>query len=156
MNQNKLPADPSSMILGIVALVIIIGGCCCYGLVSIVSLALGIIGLVNANRSLKEYANNPEVYLVSSRSNVYTAKVLNIIAIVISSLWMVFLIVVLIIYGALFSGLMLNNLKNIDQWNEDDNFEYQYEYHYEENESIETDSLYHYQDSTEVEQLNEI
>ncbi|GAL62160.1 hypothetical protein JCM19300_2911 [Algibacter lectus] len=32
MNYSKLPADPSSLVLGIVALVLGFAGCCCYGI----------------------------------------------------------------------------------------------------------------------------
>ena len=53
MKQSKLSADPTALILGIVALVIGFAGCCCYGLFAIIPLALSIVGFVMANKSLK-------------------------------------------------------------------------------------------------------
>lgn len=84
MIENKLPADPSALVLGIVALVIGFAGCCCYGIFAIIPLILGIIGLIMANKSIKEYALHPEAFSRSSRSSVGTAKVINIIAVVFS------------------------------------------------------------------------
>ena len=84
MYQNKLPADPSSLILGIVALCMaIVLGCCGF---SIIGLILSIIGLISANKSLREYQLNPNTYLPNSRQNVSTAKVLNIIALVLNGI----------------------------------------------------------------------
>ena len=85
MSYNKLPADPSAMILGIIGLVIALAGCCC-GIFAVVPVILGIIGLVMANKSLREYHSNPDVYSPQSRSNISTAKVLNIIALILGSL----------------------------------------------------------------------
>lgn len=82
---NKLAGDPSALVLGIVSLVIVLAGCCC-GLFTIVSLTLSIVGLVMANKSLREYAMAPENYSVGSYKNVNTAKVINIIGIVLSAL----------------------------------------------------------------------
>ena len=69
--QNKLPADPSALILGIVGLVIGIAGCCCYGFTAIIPLGLSVAGLVMANKSMKLYRLNPEEFSESSRSNVF-------------------------------------------------------------------------------------
>lgn len=159
MNQNKLSSDPMSMILGILALVIVVGGCCCYGLPSIISLVLSIIGLVYANRSLNEYATNPEIYDPTSRSNVYTAKILNIIALVLSSIYALFLIGVLLVYGTIFAGIFNNfNINNRDwNWEEYDENGYYYD---ESEDSLfieeESDSLYYYEDSIQVDELKEV
>ena len=82
MSYNKLPADPTAMILGIIALVISFAGCCC-GIFAIIPLVLSIIGLVMANKSLKEFQENQDAFAPQSRSNVATAKIINIIAIAI-------------------------------------------------------------------------
>lgn len=111
MNQNKLPADPLSLILGILALVIGVAGCCCYGITAIIPLAMAIIGLVAANRSLREFGENPEAYNPQTRSNVNTAKIINIIAIVLNSLIFLLAIGVLIFYGSLFSAGLMEGLK---------------------------------------------
>lgn len=85
METNKLAADPSAIVLTILSLIIILLGCCC-GLFAIVSLTLSIIGLVMANKSLREYALAPENYSVNSYKTVNTAKILGIIGIVLSAL----------------------------------------------------------------------
>lgn len=153
MGYNKLPADPLSMVLAIIALVIVAAGCCCYGFTAIVSLVLGIIGWVNANKSLKLYYANPEDYDHRSRSNVYTAKVLNIVAIVLSGLYVLTLVVMIIIYGT-FNLEMFDNYNFIDynikvtrSQSSDSLIEY-------DNSEIEVDTLYYYRDSLEVKQKN--
>lgn len=134
---NKLPADPLALVLGILALVIGVVGCCCYGITAIIPLAMAIIGLVVANKSLREFGENPEAYNPQSRSNVNTAKVLNIIAIVLNSFIFLIAVGVLVFYGTLMSTAFLKGLEHstfeddfyfdsemesdtIDTWSEDD------------------------------------
>jgi len=62
MNNSKLAADPLALVLGILSLVLGIAGCCCYGITAIIPLVLAIVGLISANRSLKEYRQNPEAF----------------------------------------------------------------------------------------------
>lgn len=123
MNDNKLPADPSSLILGIVALVIGIAGCCCYGISAIIPLILAIIGLVMANRSIKEYDANPESFSAVSRSNMVTAKVINIIAVVMNGIIFLIFGIILLIYGSIFSAAMLSGFQDLDgrdnPWDDD-------------------------------------
>jgi len=126
MNQNKLPADPLSLILGILALVIGIAGCCCYGITAIVPLILAIIGLISANKSLREYGENPEAYNVQTRSNVNTARIINIIAVVLNGLVLLLALGMLAFYGTLMSTAILDGIENGDF--EDD---YYYESEYE-------------------------
>ena len=114
MNQNKLPADPLSLILGILALVIGIAGCCCYGITAIVPLILAIIGLISANKSLREYGENPEAYNVQTRSNVNTARIINIIAVVLNGLVLLLALGMLAFYGTLMSTAILDGIENGD------------------------------------------
>ncbi|WP_417859848.1 CCC motif membrane protein [Winogradskyella sediminis] len=114
MNQNKLPADPLSLILGILALVIGIAGCCCYGITAIVPLILAIIGLISANKSLREYDENPETYNVQTRSNVNTARIINIIAVVLNGLVLLLALGMLAFYGTLMSTAILDGIENGD------------------------------------------
>lgn len=86
--RNKLSADPGSMILGIIALLISIVGCCC-GILAIPAVIMSIIGLVWANKSMKAYEISPENYNPSSVSSVKSARVVNIIAIVLSVLGLI-------------------------------------------------------------------
>jgi len=147
MNQNKLPADPSATVLGIIALVIAITlGCC--GL-SVIGLVLSIIGLVTANSSLREYALNPENYLLSSRSNVNTARILNIIALVLNSLITLVFIAYFVIYGA-FMHTIFNQVRDIQNWEEEEYYDDGYYYDDSEDSLFieeESDSLYYYEDS---------
>ena len=148
MSQSKLPADPSAMILGIIALILGFSSCCCSGVLPpfvfliIIPLLLSVIGLIMANKSLKEYRQNPEVFLPSSKTNVHTAKVINIIALIMSSIVVVVIVVTLIAFGALITS------QNYDEILNKGNSSYEYEedagYDYEEDEdtySIENDSL---------------
>ncbi|OEK09361.1 hypothetical protein A8C32_11615 [Flavivirga aquatica] len=133
MNQSKLSADPLALILGIIALVISFVGCCCYGILAFIPLIIGIIGLVSANISLKEYASNPEAYSAQTKSNVSTAKILNIIAVVFSGVTFLWGIGVLVFYGTMLSSGIL------DKFNSFDKFEtYKYE-----NDTIFNDSEYY-------------
>ena len=70
---TKLSADPTAMILGIIALIIALAGCC-WGIFAIVPIVLSIIGLVMANKSLREFQLNSSIYEPQSKSNVVTAK----------------------------------------------------------------------------------
>ena len=120
MNYNKLSADPAALILGIVSLVVIIVGCCC-GLFAVIALGLSITGLVLANKSLKEYALAPENYSHKSRANVSTGKVLCIIGIVLSSIFVAISAVFFIYSGHELSQEFLEKYHNMK------NHEVQYE-----------------------------
>ncbi|TXE15839.1 hypothetical protein ES692_15200 [Psychroserpens burtonensis] len=147
MMHNKLPADPTAMILGIIALVISFAGCCC-GIFAFIPIIISIIGLVMANKSLRIYQINPSIYEPQSKSNVSTAKVLNIIALVVSSLVTLFYIAYFIIYGALISTAIL---EGIEMQNNPDDFNYEWE-----NDSIykDTDASEREEDSMRVDSIN--
>jgi hypothetical protein len=90
MEKRNLPNGTAVLVLGIMSIVT----CCCYGFVGLI---LGIIAVVLANKDLKLYQESPELYL--NYKNLSIGKVLGIIGIVLSSL---FLIVV--IYAEIFVG----------------------------------------------------
>ena len=146
MTDNKLSADPSALVLGIIAITISIAGCCC-GVFAIVPVILSIIGLVIANRSLQEYSSNPKAYNPNSRSNVSTAKVLNIIALVISSLVTLFYIAYFMIYGVFISEIFKEAYEarnNNDDYNyewENDSIYYEDDYYEMEEDTINIDSI---------------
>ncbi|MFK7832880.1 MAG: CCC motif membrane protein [Winogradskyella sp.] len=125
MNYNKLSADPLALVLGILALVIGIAGCCCYGITAIIPLIMAIIGLVTANKSLRAFAENPEAYDPQSRSNVNTAKIINIIAIVMNGLIVLVSILAIAFYGTMISSAFLEGLNNPDYKVEDYYDEYE-------------------------------
>jgi hypothetical protein len=141
---NKLPADPTAMILGIIALVVSLAGCCC-GIFAFIPI---IIRLVMANKSLRIYQINPSIYEPQSKSNVSTAKVLNIIALVVSSIVTLFYIAYFIIYGALISTAIM---EGIELQNNPDDFNYEWE-----NDSIykDTDASEREEDSMRVDSIN--
>ncbi len=110
MIYNKLSADPSALILGVIAFVIMILGFCC-GLIVLISLILGVLGLILSIKSLKEYELNPTVYSRQSQQNVYVGKIICLIAIVLSSLYFVVLIFVVVVYQISLTDVFKNELK---------------------------------------------
>ncbi|WP_299120625.1 CCC motif membrane protein [uncultured Winogradskyella sp.] len=136
MNYNKLSADPLAMILGILALVIGLAGCCCYGLTAIIPLVMAIIGLVTANKSLRDFNQNPEAYSPQSRSNVNTAKIINIIAIVLNGLIVMVSVIAIAFYGTIISSAVLEEMNRTN--NETDDF-YDYDMETEDSDDWEDD-----------------
>lgn len=90
MNQQKLPNATAVLVLGIVSII----GCCCYGVVGIIT---GIVGLYLFKKDNTLYKQNPDLY--SDYSNLNTGKILCIIGIVLSVLYIVYLIVVISTLG---------------------------------------------------------
>ncbi|NRD19080.1 hypothetical protein HNV08_03395 [Winogradskyella eckloniae] len=125
MNRNKLSADPLSLILGVLSLIIGLVGCCCYGVTAIVPLVMAIIGLVTANKSIRDFHNNPEAYDPQSLSNVNTAKILNIIAVILNGIIFLVAFAALIFYGTIISSAVLDGIRNGNY--EEDDFHYEYE-----------------------------
>lgn len=148
--QNKLPADPSALILGIVGLVIGIAGCCCYGFTAIIPLGLSIAGLVMANKSMKLYQANPEEFSESSRSNVSIARVLNIISIILNSLFLLIVIGALAFIGVAgltgaFDEIRNKSFESDNDWQYDEGYEDDFNedaYEIKEVDSISTDSIF--------------
>jgi hypothetical protein len=158
MNQNKLPADPTAMILGIIALVIGLAGCCCYGIFAIIPLILSIVGLVMANKSLKEFALNPEAYSSQSRSNVATAKILNIIAIIFNGMVILLFIIFFAIYGTLITSGIIEGIKesqNRNYYESDDDSYDDDTYDYKDDEIIIEDDTMR-MDSINIDKINEV
>ena len=148
--KNKLSADPTALILGIISLVIILFGCCC-GFLAIVSLILSIIGLVTASNSLKDYYSNPDVYSHQSKQNVNAAKIICIIGTVISALFILAFAFVFFIYQISLSDVLKEKIEEINNRKVNDSLFY--------NESINeydsnNDSIY--RDSTYVDTVMEI
>lgn len=150
MNYNKLPADPTALILGIVSVVIVIMGCCC-GLFAIGSLIMSIIGLVMANKSIKLYKLNPENYTTQSRSNTGVGQVICIVGIVVSSIFLLINVVYFAIVGSSLFGSEATK-KILEEYNlNKEKTEVQYEQTdtLKSNDFEETDSIF--VDSSEVE-----
>ena len=83
MEKQKLPNATVVLVLGILSILT----CCCWG---IIGLILGIVALILAKKDIILYNENPELY--DGYSNINTGRVLAIIGIVLSSLYLVFTI----------------------------------------------------------------
>jgi hypothetical protein len=90
MEQQKLPNATLILVFGILSIVT----CCCYG---IVGLILGIVTIVLAKKATQVYTENPEQY--SGFQNVKTGKILAIIGIVLSVLYILFCVWAISAFG---------------------------------------------------------
>ncbi|MBF6608874.1 MAG: DUF4190 domain-containing protein [Flavobacterium sp.] len=90
MEKQKLPNATAVLILGILSILT----CCCWG---IVGLTLGIVALVLAKKDLVLYQENPELY--SNYSNINTGRILAIIGIVLSSIYLIWTIYSMVFIG---------------------------------------------------------
>lgn len=79
MEKRELPNGTAVLILGILSILT----CCCWG---VIGLVLGIVALVLSKKDMALYAENPELY--SNYGNINTGKILAIIGIVLSSIYM--------------------------------------------------------------------
>jgi hypothetical protein len=103
--QQILPNSTAILVLGIVSIVT----CWCYG---IVGLVLSIVALALAGKAKALYQANPEMYTISSYNNMKAGKVMAIIAVCLSALYLIALFIYLVILGAAFSFIpweMYNN-----------------------------------------------
>jgi len=90
MEKQQLPNSTLILVFGILSIPL----CCCYG---IVGLILGIVALVLAKKATAQYLENPELY--TGFSNVKTGRILAIIGIVFSAVYILMLIAGLAMYG---------------------------------------------------------
>jgi lysylphosphatidylglycerol synthetase-like protein (DUF2156 family) len=81
MEKQKLPNASAVLILGILSILT----CCCWG---IIGLVLGIVALVLAKKDTALYMENPELY--QGYSNINIGKVMAIIGIILSSIYLLF------------------------------------------------------------------
>ena len=100
MEQQKLPNSTLILVLGILSLVT----CCCYGFIGLI---LGIIALVLAKKATALYAENPEGY--TGFQNVKTGKILALIGVILSAIYIVYVIYMFSSIG--YEGIM-------DQYND--------------------------------------
>lgn len=78
MEKLKLPNASAILILGVLS----IPTCCCWG---VVGLTLGIVALILAKRDLQLYRENPDLY--DGYANINTGRVLAILGIVLSAVY---------------------------------------------------------------------
>lgn len=84
MDQQKLPNATGVLVLGIVSIV----GCCCYALPGLIT---GIIAIVLYNKDKKLYDSNPGLY--SDYGNLNAGRILAIIGIVLSVLYIITILI---------------------------------------------------------------
>lgn len=107
MEKQNLPNATAVLVLGILSII----GCCCYGIPGVI---FGIIALVLAKKDKQLYVQNPELYL--NYNNVKTGRILAIIGIIISALYIILYIGFFVALGQ--EGLMqmqqemLENMRN--------------------------------------------
>ena len=87
--QQNLPNSTPVLVMGILSILT----CCCYG----VGVVLSIIGLVLANKDLKLYNANPSQY--KSASTLNTGKILCIIGLILSILFLCWIFYIYVIFG---------------------------------------------------------
>lgn len=90
MEKPTLPNSTLILIFGILSIVT----CCCYG---ILGLIFGIVALVLAKQAKQTYLAEPELY--TGYNNVKTGRILAIIGIILSALYLIINIVLIAIYG---------------------------------------------------------
>ena len=88
--QEQLQNSTLILILGILSIVT----CCCYG---VIGLILGIVTLVLAKKATAIYAQNPDLY--TGFQNVKIGRILAIIGLVLSVLYMIFTIWAITTFG---------------------------------------------------------
>mgnify|MGYP003539437989 FL=1 len=99
MENQKLPNATAVLILGIFSILT----CCCYGIISII---LGAIGLVLANKDAKLYAENPGAY--TNYNNLKIGKILSVIGIALGVIYLIYVIF-------LFSTLGMEGIEQMQQ-----------------------------------------
>lgn len=90
MEKRNLPNSSAVLTLGILSIVT----CCCYG---IIGLLLGVIALVLVKKDMRLYQENPELY--SNYKNLNLGRILSIIGMVLSSIYLIFNIYLYIFVG---------------------------------------------------------
>jgi predicted PurR-regulated permease PerM len=92
LSKQELPNATLILVFGILSII----GCCCYGIVGVI---FGIITLVMAKKAMDLYNENPEMYL--GYQNVKIGRILAIIGLVLSALFLLTSIAVLIFFGGM-------------------------------------------------------
>lgn len=129
--QNKLPNDPTALVLAIVSLLISVTvGCVGLG---IVGLILAIIALVQTGNSQRALALRPQFYSPKSISAIHTARVVGWIALVINiiaTLVSIAYFVIIFLVGMSDNGSTTEDFQEEyyedEDWDEDDYDRWEY------------------------------
>jgi hypothetical protein len=84
--QQNLPFASIVLVLGIVSIL----GCSCMGIIGAIA---GIIALLLYKKDRVRYIREPEKYYVSSFNNLKSGRILAIIGLILSSLFLVFILI---------------------------------------------------------------
>jgi hypothetical protein len=124
-----------------------------------------------ANRSLKAYRESPEIYLKTSKDNVYTAKIINLVTLIFGGIVFLTLLIGFISVGTafykIFDSIDRESPYKIEEKDSIYDYEKDYEYDNIEIDTIEIDSTIIYEikeiekdtliiDSTMIEEIKEI
>ena len=109
------------------------------------------MGLISANRSLREYRENPEAFSPQSASNINTARILNIIGIVINGFVVLISVVIIAFYGTMLSSEIFDEIRN----NSNISSYYDYEFEIDSSETSEEEYYLEEEDSVNIDVLIE-
>jgi hypothetical protein len=96
--QSPLPNSTGVLVLGILSIVF----CFCYGIVGII---LGIIAIVLASKGAALYKANPNAYSLASYNNLKAGKICGIIGLILSCIYIVFIIIYIVAVGSMLSAM---------------------------------------------------
>jgi hypothetical protein len=99
VGNEKVPNNVGVLVLGICS---IFPGCFCYGILGV---ACGIIALVLATKANKLISDNPNKYSKESIQLVKAGKICGIIGLILSSLYVLFLIIYIAFVGTMFASM---------------------------------------------------
>ncbi len=103
--QTPVPNSTAVLVLGILSIVF----CFCYGFIGMV---LGIIALILASKGNTLYKANPNAYSLSSFNNLKAGKICGIIGVVLSSLYLLVIVLYLVIIGTALTALPWSQMMN--------------------------------------------
>ena len=103
--QTPVPNSTAVLVLGILSIVF----CFCYGFIGLV---LGIIALILASKGNTLYKANPNAYSLSSFNNLKAGKICGIIGVVLSSLYLLIIVLYLVIIGTALTALPWSQMMN--------------------------------------------
>jgi hypothetical protein len=103
--QTPVPNSTAVLVLGILSIVL----CFCYGFIGMI---LGIIALILASKGNALYTANPNAYSVASFNNLKAGKICGIIGLVLSSLYLIVIVLYLVILGTALTALPWTQMMN--------------------------------------------
>jgi len=96
--QSPVPNSTAVLVLGILSIVF----CFCYGIVGIV---LGILAIVMGSKGAALYKAAPNNYSLASYNNLKAGKICGIIGLILSCLYIIFIIIYIAVIGAALTAM---------------------------------------------------